>query len=87
MNAAGLAVLLCFLFEGIQQPDFFAFDRWLVGEQRGIQNPLLVVTPDLSTDGGCFGVGDGVIPPAEAIDEMVSAVQSHPHLHHAVVVA
>ena len=87
MNAAGLAVLFCFLFEGIQQPHLLIFDCWLVGEKGSIQYPLLVVTPDLSGDGGCFGVGDGVIPPADAIDEMVSPINTKTHLHHAVVVA
>jgi hypothetical protein len=59
----------------------------LVGEQGSIQDALLVVCPDLSSDGGCLCLGNGVIPTPDAIDEMVTPIQSHPHLHHAVVVA
>lgn len=86
VDGAGLAVVLCLLLEGVEHPYLLTLDCWLVGEQGGIQNPLLVVTPDLSTDGGCFGVGDGVIPPAYAVDEVVSAVKTQPDLHHAVVI-
>ena len=87
VDCAGLAVVRCFLFEGIQQPHLLTLDCWLVGEQGGIQYPLLVVTPDLSTDGGCFGAGDGVIPPADTVDEMVTTIQTQPDLHDAVVIA
>ena len=86
VNAAGLAVLLCLLFEGIQQPHLLIFDCWLVGEQGGIQYPLLVVIPDLSSNSVCFGVGNRVIPPTDAVDEVVLPIQTQPDLHHAVVI-
>ena len=86
MDGAGLAVVLCLLLEGVEHSHLLTFDCWLVGEQGGIKNPLLVVAPDLSSNSGCFGVGNGVIPPTDAVDEVVSAVKTQPDLHHAVVV-
>ena len=85
VNAAGLAVLLCLLLECIQQSHLLIFDCWLVGEQGSIQNPLLVVTPNLSSNSICFGVGNRVIPPAVAIDKAVLTIKANPNLNSTII--
>jgi len=87
VDGAGLAVAFRLLPQGIQQPSFLTLERWLAGEQGGVQHPLLIVTPDLGTDGGCPCTGNGVVPPADAVDGVVTPIQSQPDLHHAVIVA
>ena len=55
--------------------------------QAVVKSALLIVTPNLGTDGVSFSDRHRVTPSPQAVDEGILPVNPHSHLQAAVVVA
>ena len=59
----------------------------LIRHQGAVKAALLVITPNLGADGVGFSHCHWVAPASQAIDKGILAINPHPHLERAVVVA
>ena len=82
-----MAFGLCPHPQCLQQTHLLATYQRLICHQAAVKAALLVVAPNLGADGVGFSNCHWVAPASQAIDKRILAINPHPHLESAVVVA
>ena len=82
-----MAFGLCPHPQRLQQTHLLATYQRLICHQAAVKAALLVVAPNLGADGVGFSNCHWVAPASQAIDKRILAINPHPHLESAVVVA